>query len=128
MQHPLAKPARSDQRDSLPATQKQQGLDSPPPIFLIWSGTTGGENCVVGYARDLTDALNSMARLAPQVSASHDEIRRDWPCPGVTEILRTWFDPEARVSRWLRATPTFHALAKHDGHLRLNARSANPSI
>jgi hypothetical protein len=51
-----------------------------------------------------------MAMLAPEVSAARDEIRRDWPFPGTTEILRAWFDKKAGVSRWLRATPTPHAL------------------
>lgn len=90
------------------------------PIYLIWSGTAGGEHRVVGFAHDMADALKAMTALAPTASASNDEIRKDWPCNGVTEILRTWFDKEARVTRWLRATPTFHALDAQD------AASANP--
>lgn len=100
--------------------------DPQPLIYIIWSGTTGRENCVVGFARNMADALNTMTALAPEASASNDEIRRDWPAPGVTEILRTWFDKEARVTRWLRATPTLHALDAKN--LRLNACSASPQI
>jgi hypothetical protein len=80
-------------------------------IYLVWSGTTAhGDECVVGFANDLPEVLQAMAMLAPGVSAAKDEIRRDWPFPGTTEILRAWFDKNTGASRWLRATPTPHAL------------------
>jgi hypothetical protein len=83
---------------------------TPPLIYLIWSGTTHGESHVVGYAKDLADAWKTLEKLSPVAGNRNDEIRTDWPRPGVTEILRTWFDKEARITRWLRATPTFHAI------------------
>lgn len=90
------------------------GYESQSQIYIIWSGTSNSPNRVVGYARNLEDALNAMGELAPEADAGDDETRRDWPRPGVIEVLRTWFDREARVTRWLRATPTFHALDSVD--------------
>ena len=123
--HSTWKPAADTSGAVLPAPGRN-GEDPQAQIYIIWSGTTGGENRVVGFARNMPDALNTMASLAPQASASNDEIRRDWPCPGATEILRTWFDKESRVTRWLRATPTFHALDSK--HLRLYASSSSLQI
>jgi hypothetical protein len=79
-------------------------------IYLIWSGTTQGESHVIGFARDLADAIATLDKLAPPSTNREDEIRTDWPRKGTVEILRSWFDKESRVARWLRASPTFHAL------------------
>ena len=86
--------------------------DQPAPeqIYLIWSGTTQGESHVIGFAKDLTDAIATLDRLAPPSTTKEDEVRTDWPRKGAVEILRSWFDKESRVARWLRASPTFHAL------------------
>lgn len=93
-------------------------------IYLLWSGTTArGDERVVGYAQDMAEALQAMAMIAPEVSAARDEIRRDWPFPGATEILRAWYDKKAGASRWLRATPTPHALDQPAPEIKLLGRS-----
>ena len=88
----------------------------PSQIYLIWSGTTQGGSHVIGYAKDLPDALATLDMLSPPSVTKEDEVRTDWPCKGAVEILRSWFDKESRVARWLRASPTFHALDSKNHH------------